>query len=126
MVQILEQSQRTGYLCFSVLLKAKTQGNGERRADHSDYDDPVIVLNIGSHLSVHFVLNFPLHAGIATPDERSAASWESAWLHSRRRRQTPSSTGVGETLGPRAKHPPERRSQTLYRDKPPSDAGTSG
>src|SRR5712692_11949592 len=72
MVQILEQSQRTGYLCFSVLLKAKTQGNGERRADHSDYDDPVIVLNIGSHLSVHFVLNFPLHAGIATPNERTA------------------------------------------------------
>src|SRR5947208_9900133 len=72
MVQILEQSQRTGYLPFPVLLKAKTQGDGEGRADHSDHDDPVIVLNIGAHLSVHLVLNFPLHAGIATPDERTA------------------------------------------------------
>src|ERR1017187_6270210 len=72
MVQILEQSQRTSYLCFAVLLKAETQGDGERGADQSDHDDPVIVLNIGSHLAVHLVLNFPLHAGIATPDERTA------------------------------------------------------
>src|SRR6266568_4490526 len=72
LVQILEQSQRAGYLSFPVLLKAKAQGDGERRADHSDHDDAVIVLNIDSHLSVHFVLNFPLHAGIATPHERTA------------------------------------------------------
>src|SRR2546425_3432684 len=72
MVQVLEQSQRAGYLSFPVLLKAQTQGDGERRADHSDHDDAVIVLNIGSHLSVHFVLHFPLHAGIATADERTA------------------------------------------------------
>src|SRR6266571_5022200 len=72
LVQILEQSQRAGYLSFPVLLKAKAQGDGERRADHSDHDDAVIVLNIGSHLSVHFVLNFPLHAGIAAPHERTA------------------------------------------------------
>src|ERR1700730_8391474 len=71
-VEILEQSQCTGYLSFAVLLKAKTQGDGERRADHGDHDDPVIVLNIGSHLAVHLMLNFPLHAGVATPDERAA------------------------------------------------------
>src|SRR5437016_6910439 len=72
MVQILEQSQCTGYLSLAVLLKAKTQGDGERRADHGDHDDPVIVLNIGSHLAVHLVLNFPLHAGVATADEGTA------------------------------------------------------
>ncbi|PYT22986.1 MAG: hypothetical protein DMG58_28975 [Acidobacteria bacterium] len=72
MVQILEQSQGTGHLSFAVLRKAETQGDGERRADHGDHDDAVIVLNLGSHLAVHLVLNFPLHAGIATPGERTA------------------------------------------------------
>ena len=72
MVQIFEQSQRTGYLSFAVLLKAETQGDGERRADQDDYDDAVIVLNVGSHLTVHLVLNFPFHAGIATAGERTA------------------------------------------------------
>src|SRR6266700_2524400 len=71
MVQILEQSQCTGHLSFAVLLKAKTQGDGERRADHGDHDDAVIALNIGSHLAVDLVLNFPLHAGVATADERT-------------------------------------------------------
>src|SRR6266571_5398606 len=72
MVQILEQSQCTGHLSFAVLLKAKTQVDGERRTDHGDHDDPVIVLNIGSHLAVDLVLNFPLHAGVATADEGTA------------------------------------------------------
>jgi hypothetical protein len=45
MVQILERSARTGYLSFAVLLKAKAQGAGERRADRGDHDDPAIVLN---------------------------------------------------------------------------------
>jgi len=72
MVQILQQSQCTGYFSFAVLLKAKTQGNEKRRADHGNDDDAVIVLNIGSHLAVHLVLNFPFHAGVATPDERTA------------------------------------------------------
>jgi hypothetical protein len=69
MVEILEQSQRTAGLAFAVLLEAKAQGNGKRRADHGGDDDPVIVLNIGSHLALDLVLNFPLHAGVATPDE---------------------------------------------------------
>src|SRR5437016_11983208 len=72
MVEILEQSQCTGYLPFAVFLKAKTQGNGKRGADHGDDDNPVVVLNIGSQLAVHFVLNFPLHAGVAAADERTA------------------------------------------------------
>src|SRR5580692_1093076 len=72
MVQIPEQSQSTAYLPFAVLLKAKTQGDGERGADHGDDDDAVIVLNIGSHLAVHFVLNFPLHTGVAAAKERTA------------------------------------------------------
>src|SRR6266487_780190 len=72
MVQVPEQSQCTGYLPFAVLLKAKTQGDGERRDDHGDDHDPVIVLNIGSHLAVHSMLNLPLHAGVATADERAA------------------------------------------------------
>jgi hypothetical protein len=32
----------------------------------------MIVLNIGLHLAVHFVLNFPLHAGVAAAEERTA------------------------------------------------------
>src|SRR6266478_5764321 len=71
MVQIPEQSQCTGHLPFAILLKAKTEGDGEWRADHRDDDDPVIVLNIGSHLAVHFVLNFPFHTGVATAGERA-------------------------------------------------------
>src|SRR5260370_24639740 len=73
MVQIPEQSQCTGHLPFAILLKAKTEGDGEWRADHRDDDDPVIVLNIGSHLAVHFVLNFPFHTGVATAGHRATA-----------------------------------------------------
>src|SRR5438094_9997175 len=72
MVQILEQSQRTADLAFAVLLKAKTQGNGKRRADHGHDHDAVIVLHIGWHLAVDLVLDVPLHAGVATPDEGTA------------------------------------------------------
>ena len=70
--KILEQSQSARDLTCAVVLKAHPQGNGEPRADYGYDCDAVVVLNIGSHLAVHLVLNFPLHAGVATPDERTA------------------------------------------------------
>jgi hypothetical protein len=70
--QILEQSQSAGDLGLAVLLKADTQGDGERRADQDHYHDAVIILNLGFHLAVHLVLNLPLHTGIATPGKRTA------------------------------------------------------
>src|SRR6266446_9762518 len=57
---------------------------------------------------------------------RSGASWESAWRRPRRQRQTPSSMGAVETPGPRAERRPNQKSQTPYRDKPRSGAGSSG
>jgi hypothetical protein len=68
----LEQSHSAGELGFAVLLKAETQGDGERRADQDHYHDAVIILNLGFHLAVHLVLNLPLHTGIATPGKRTA------------------------------------------------------
>src|SRR5205807_10671904 len=56
---------------------------------------------------------------------RSAAGWESAWRHPRRRRQTPSSRSAEEIPFPRAGSSPNQRSQTPCRDRPRTGAGSN-